>query len=92
MKQLPVAVFKVCPYVGVSLYNWHVPNGFNCRAEFDVKTSQVFSQAVLAAVTLVGSRAGAGGTRAGARCEEGLLLCSVAIIDSTSILGLRGKH
>ena len=87
-----MAVFKVCPYVGVSLYNWHVPNGFNCRAKFDVKTSQIFPQAVLAAVTLVGSRAGAGGTRAGARYEEGLLLCSVAIIDSTSILGLRGKH
>ena len=68
-----MAAFKVCPYVGVSLYNWHVPSGFNCRAEFDVKTSQVFPQAVVAEVTLVGSEAGAGGARARARGEEGLL-------------------
>ena len=74
-----MAVFKVCPYVGVSLYSLHVPNVFTGRAEFDVNTSQVFPQAVLAAITVVGCKAGAGGARAGARCEEGLLLCSVAI-------------
>ena len=39
----------------------------------------IFPQGVLAATAWVGGRAGEGGARAGASCEQGCLLCSVAI-------------
>ena len=77
MKQLLIEVLKACPYVGALLYNLCVPSGFGGRARFDVHTSHVFPQGAVAAITLVG-----GG--AGARCDLGLLLCSVA---NTTLLG-----
>ena len=49
----------------------------------DVSMSHVFSQNVLAAITLVRGWAGDGGTRARARCELGFLF-SVA---NTTLLG-----
>ena len=46
--------------------------------------SHIFPQGMLAAITLLGGGARDEGTRAGARCELRLLLCSVA---STTLLG-----
>ena len=65
--------------MGASLYRLCVPNAFGGRAGFDMNTSHIFPQGVLAAITLVRSGAGEGGARAGSRCELGLLLYSVAI-------------
>ena len=56
-----------------------MPNAFGRRAGFDVDASHVFPQGVLAAIALVGGGAGDGGASAGARCEIGFPLCSVAI-------------
>lgn len=53
-EQLPIAVLKVCPYVGVSLCSLYVPSGFGGRAEFYMNTSCVFPQGVLEGITLVG--------------------------------------
>ena len=85
MKQLPVAVLKVCPYVDMSLHRPHVPRAFGGRAGSVVSISHVLPQGGLAALTLVGGGAGDGGARTGARCDPGLPLCSVAI---TAILGV----
>ena len=78
MKQLPIVVLKGCPYERATLYSLCVLSGFDGRAGFDVNSS-LFPQGVLAAITLVGGRAGDGGARAIARCELGLPLCSVAV-------------
>ena len=48
-----------------------MPSGFGGRAGFDMNSSQIFPQDVLAAITLVGGGAGEGGARAGARCGAG---------------------
>ena len=69
-----------------SLYNLHVPSTFGGRAGFDVNASHIFPEGVLAAIPLAGGRAGEGGARAGARCEPGLPLCSVA---TTVLSGVR---
>ena len=74
-----------CSLEGVSLcgsmiYSLRVPSGFGERAEFDVNTSHVFPQGVLAAITLVGCGAGDRGVRAKARCELRIPLCSVAVL------------
>ena len=78
VKSLPIIVMKGCPYVGASLYSLHVPSGLGGRAEFDVNKSQIFPWGLLAPTTLVGDGAGDRRPRARARCEVGLLLCSVA--------------
>ena len=61
MKQFNIAVLKWYPYVEVALYNLPVPSGFGRRAGFDMSTSHILPQAVLAAITLVGGGAGDGG-------------------------------
>ena len=53
-------------------------------ARFDVSRSHISPQGVLPAITLVGGRAGDGGSRARTRCEAVLPLCSGAI---TILLG-----
>ena len=60
-------------------------SGFGGRVVFDMNTSPVFPQDVLAAITLV--RSGAENRRARARvgCEAGLSLCLVAV---TALLGV----
>ena len=50
---------------------------FGTRADFDVDTSHIFPQGVLATVTLIGSMVGAGGCKTCAVCEAELSLpCS----------------
>ena len=56
-----MVVLKGCSFVGMSLYSRHVPSGIDGGAGFDVSTTYVFSQGVLAAVILVGGGAGDGG-------------------------------
>ena len=85
MKQFPIPVLKECPCEGAFLFSLRVPSGFGGRAGSAVSTSHVFPQGVLAAITLVGSRAGDAEARAGAKCKSGLLLCSVA---STTLMGV----
>ena len=77
MKQLPVPVLKGCPCVGASLYSLFVPSGFGGSPGSDVSTNLIFAHGVLAAITLIVGMTGDGGTRARARCELELLLCSV---------------
>ena len=79
MKQLPVMVLKGCPYVGVFLYRLCVPNVFGGKSGFDMVPSHIFSQGMLAAITLVWGGPGDGIGRAGARCEVGFPFCSMAI-------------
>lgn len=79
MKQLPTVVLKGCCYVGASLCRLHMSNAFDGRAGFDVDASHIFPQGVLAAIIFVGVEAGGAGARAGAGCEVGLPLCSVAL-------------
>ena len=74
-----IMVLKVCFYVRASLCGLHVPNIFGVRAGFDVDTSHVFPQGVLATITLIWGVAGLVGARAYTRCEVGFLLCSVAV-------------
>ena len=76
LKELPVVVLKVCASVGVSLCSLHVPSGFGGRAGADKHVSYVFTQGVLAAITMVGGGAGDRGARTRARYD--LLLCLVA--------------
>lgn len=52
------------------LHTLHVSSALRERGGFDIDTSHVFPQGVLAAITLLGGRAGDGGDRADARCEE----------------------
>ena len=65
-----------CYYVGASLYRLFMPSAFGGKAGFDMNTSHIFAQGVLAAWWE--GEAGAGEMRAGARFELGLLLCWVA--------------
>ena len=53
MKQLPTVVFKVYSYVGTSICTLCVPNAFEGRAGFDMKSNHLFSQGVLEGITLV---------------------------------------
>ena len=71
MNQLHIAVLKWCPYMGAPIHSLCVPSAFFGRAGFDIITSHIFPQDVLAAITLVGGGAGEGGARAGARCGAG---------------------
>ena len=77
MKELLIQILNWCPCVGASLYSLHVPSGLGERAESDVSMSHVFSQFVLAAITLVGGEAAGEGARARARCELDTPFCSV---------------
>ena len=61
-------VLKFCSYVGISLYRLCVPSTLGDRAVFDVETSHVLLQGVLAAITLVGDGTRDGGARAGTSC------------------------
>ena len=79
MKQLPILVLKGCPCVGVPLCSMHVPTSFDGRAGSELSTSHIFLQCVLAVITLAWGEFGDGVARARARCELGLVLCSVAI-------------
>lgn len=54
---------------GTSLYRLCVPSAFVGRGGFDVDPSHLFSQDVLAALSLLRVVADAGGTRASAECE-----------------------
>lgn len=45
----------------VALYNLTVPSGFGRGAGFDMNTSHILPQGVLAGITLLGGRAGDGG-------------------------------
>ena len=47
-------------------------NGFGGRTGSEVSMDPVFTWGVIAATALVGCRAGVRGTRARARCEQGL--------------------
>lgn len=47
----------------VSLYSLHLPSGFGVRAGFNINTSHMFPQGVLAAINLVGSEARDGGSK-----------------------------
>ena len=72
-------VLKGCFYVGTSLHKLHLLNVFGVRAGFDADACHLFSQGVLAAVTLVGGVVDVGGARACTGCEVRLALCSVAV-------------
>ena len=54
---------------GAFLYRLCVPSAFVGRGGFDVDPSHLFSQGVLATLSLLRVVAGAGGTRASAECE-----------------------
>lgn len=73
-------------YGRVSLNTLPMPSGFAVRYGFDVNTSAVFPQGVLAPITVVLGGAGERGDRAPARCEAGLPLCPVA---NTALLRVR---
>ena len=72
-------VLKECFYAGASLCRLCVSNVFDVKALFDMDTSHVFPQGLLDVITLIGLVVGVEGSKACARCEVGLLLCSVAI-------------
>ena len=65
--------------MGISLHSLCLPNGFDGRAELEMDTVHVFPQGVLLAITLVGGGAGDEVSKARARCELGLSLCSLAV-------------
>lgn len=56
-----------------------MPSDFGDRARFDVNTSHIFPQGVLASIIMVEDGAGESGARAEGRCEGGLSLCSVTV-------------
>lgn len=60
-------------------------NAFGGRTGFDMDISHVFSQDLLAAITLVMSVAGDGVARAGSGCEMGLPL---RLVSATALSGL----
>ena len=71
MKQLLIVILKVCPCVRVSLYSLCVPGGFDGRTGFDMNTSQIFPQGVLAAISMVGGETGDAVTRTRASLSQG---------------------
>ena len=58
--------------MGVFPCSLPLPSGFGGRAESEVRTGYAFPQSALAAVTLVGHKAGDGGDIARASCDPGL--------------------
>ena len=56
-----------------------LPSVSGVRTGFHADTSHIFSQGVLATITLIRGVTGAVGARDCARCEVGLPLCSVAV-------------
>ena len=73
-------VLKGCSYVGASLCTPCVLSASGERSGFDVETSHVLPQGILAAITSIGGVAADGGARACAGCEVGLPLRTVAIV------------
>ena len=71
--------------VGTSLCSLCVPTGFGGRAGSEVSTGYVFSRGTVATNALVGCRAGVGGSRARAKYESGLLLCSMAVMTLSEV-------
>ena len=69
MKDLAVVFLKWYRYVGASLYSLNVSSVFGERDGFDVNTSHVFPQGVLAAIILMEGGAGDEGARAEIKCE-----------------------
>lgn len=53
MKHLPIVVFRECPCEGPSINSLCVTSGFDGRAGSHVIRNHVFSQCVLAVITLV---------------------------------------
>lgn len=51
---------KGCSYVGESLYRWRLASALGESPGFEMDSSPVFPQGVLAAVTLLGGGAGDG--------------------------------
>lgn len=80
MKLLLILVLKGYPCVGVSLYSLCMPSVFGGKSGFELSMSDIFPQCVVAAIILVGGGIGDEGSRDRARCEPGLLFCSVANI------------
>ena len=74
MKQLPVLALRMCPCMGMSLCNLHVPSGFGGRAGSQLSMGRIILLGVLASITLEKGRAGNGRAKARAKCELGLLL------------------
>lgn len=72
-------VLKACFYVGASLFRLCVSSVFGVRAVFDMDTSHVFPQGVLAVIPLLGNMVGAGVSIACVGCEAGLPLCFVPV-------------
>ena len=64
--------------MGASLHRLHIPIAFGERAGFDVVTSHIFPQGVMAAFTLVESVAVMGQLEP-SQGEVGLPLCSVSV-------------
>lgn len=81
-------IVTYCILKGASLYG-SIPiqmacaNAFGRKAGFDMDSSHIFHQGVLAAISLVVGGAGDKAARAGTRYEAGLL-CTVAV---TSLSG-----
>ena len=68
---------SLCGSITIQAYlSLCIPNGFGGRAGSQLSTSSPW---VLASITLVKGRGGNWGAKARAKCEFGLLLCSVAI-------------
>ena len=61
-------------------------NVFAVMAGFDMDSSHIFPQGVLAFITLIRGVVGVEGFKACALCEVGLPLCSVAV---TTLSGVR---
>ena len=78
-----------CSYVGASLEKLCVPNAFGGISGFDADAIHVFPQGVLVAITLIGHGVGDSGATAGAMCEAGLPVCSVAV---TTLSGTGSDH
>lgn len=87
MKQLPLAVLKEgCSDIGTSLYRLCVPSAFDETGGFDMDSSCVLLQGMLAAITLVRGKDADGTARAGAECEVGLPLCLMVISTLMEVL------
>ena len=67
------------------LYGLCVPRGFGEKAGYDMSTSHIFPQDVLAALTLVRGGAGDRVAKARVRCESGFFLFTVS---NSTLLGV----
>lgn len=72
--------------MGAPLCRQHVLNVFGIRAGFDVDTSHIFPQGMLASITLTVDVVGVRRPEACTVCEVGLAFCSMVI---ATLLGVR---